>query len=103
MNLPELYAKVCEKVSEANVGIQPFNTSTDWWSQEQAVCVSQLVAEALILQHWLGMLPRGLSLIHMSEKEPDMEWTVYDDMKDWYILGTTPIEALANYHLEKNV
>lgn len=111
MNLSELYAKVCEKRPEAVAECgyldregtgRLHHTAGGWWAGDHAG-VPEKIVEALILKHWLGMLPEcvfaGRSSFH---DVPGHEYLVFDnDEKDhdrWH--GSSLVEALAAYLLE---
>ena len=112
MNLPELYAMVCEKVPEAKVPPRPegfqrpsnlVHDKSDW----MLICdgsgrrVRDDDAEAMILKHWLGMLPpyfglnRGADLWWVANLEDDGFVCKQDTTRK------SPVEAIAAYLLDQ--
>ncbi len=95
--LAKLYAEVVKVRPEAEVELQPpSNTCPDWWREKHSVYISHDLAEAIILHHWLSMLPPPYS----SLTNDDNRWRVTIDNNGWdeaFDWGSTPLEALAAY------
>ena len=57
--------------------------------------MSNKQASALIVYHWISMMPEPFCLVHVSGRSGNERWAVYDGTTYWY--APTTIEALANY------
>ena len=108
MNLRETYARVIAARPDAAVPGLDFGSQFGWVrsDSQNAFEITNDVAEALILRHWIGLMPTYAVLW----KVPTVNnGTIIDGADIWRVgvrrlvsnsdepTGTTPIDALAEY------
>ena len=67
-----------------------------WWAGDDAG-VPESIALALITDRWTEMLPEGMGIGRMRDKDHG-EWAVHDDDTDTHWFGPTRFLALAEFH-----
>lgn len=103
MNLPELYAIVVAKRPEAAVAQlllrKPGFSTSNVLMRHDGRWIEDYMASAMILSHWLGMLPIGCRLSRARCGFVVISETVQDAPRCMGE-GATPLEAIATYLLE---
>lgn len=115
--IAETYAKVCEKRPEAAVrGELDISFDPNRWEStdivyecdfdhEMTAMLPEYVAEALIVSHWLTLLPpgailwRGPRMREGREIEGECVWRVGSRQSVFISEGDTPFHVLAEYLL----
>lgn len=94
----EIYKRVCEKCPAAIVEWLGYDEQEQIWFTQETSEIYETTAEALIVHHWLALLPTGVGIAPFTLETIGRGYVILDsDNPKSMKVHPTPFLALASY------